>query len=391
MDFNEAYIANKENQNLVPTSLPGKDEYYRDLNNIEWGMTGRMDAMFANQFFLEAVQLIINAITLFEKGYFDCAFYSLRQSLEISTTTVYLADDTDENRKIEMAKWSQQGKFPMHQQMVDALVKRKSDFADIKEKMSVFFAEVDAAKRKMNKYVHKQGLTTFYSYRGGDLAKKSSTRLYDFQSFLNMSIGAVAIYRLSIDPLPVLLLDEDIYKRTGQFMTEVFDTDFINKYIGEDHFATYKQSNIYKGYYDSLIVNEEMIPSVLNLVKDDYIERGKCEEILSQVHLLGKDQRVAVAMASMLSNLVKVYTSEGYHWFWTDIASVRKSGNFSTADFNVCKGKAPVFNLPFHDVFISAVKILNDEYFLEHNYHLTEQEIALVELMVSLTENKQET
>ncbi|WP_291087485.1 hypothetical protein [Flavobacterium sp. BFFFF1] len=388
MDFNETYIFNKENQNIVPAILPEKEQYYKDLNNIEWGMTGRMDAMFANQFFLEAIQLIINSITLFEKGYFDCAFYSLRQSLEISTTTVYLADDTEENRKIEMQKWSKQEKFPMHKQMIDALVKRKSDFADIKEKMSVFFEEVDSAKHQMNKYVHKQGFSTFYSYYGRDSSKKNAARLKDFQDFLITSIGAVAVYRLSIDPLPVLLLDEEIYKRSGQFWSEEYSTDFIEKYIGHEHLDAYKQTSLYTGYHESLIANEEMIPSVLALVKDDFIEREKCEEILTQVHLLGKNERIAVAMTSILSNLVRIYNSEGYHWYWTNTQSVRKNRNFSSSDFNICKGKAPAFNLLFHDVFISTIKILDDEYYLEHNYQLTEQEIALVEFMIALTENQ---
>lgn len=258
-----------------------------------------------------------------------------------------LADDTKESRKIEIKKWAKQEKFPMHKQMIDALVKRKSDFANIKEKMTTFFSSIDEAKHHMNKYVHKQGLSTFYSYRDGDSSKRSALRLNDFENFLKTSIGAIAVFRLSIDPLPVLLLDEEIYQRSGQFMTEEFCTDFIEKYIGQEHLAAYKQTNIYKGYYESLMQNEKMILSVLNLVKDDYVEREKCEEILTQVHLLSKDQRIAVAMTRLLPNLVKIYSLEGFQYYWTNTRSLRLKNSYNSSDFNICKGKSPVFNLNF--------------------------------------------
>jgi hypothetical protein len=159
------FIKHKEIENVIPLKLEGKEQYYLDLMNIEHSWTGLIDAMFSNEFFREAVQLIINAIVLFEKGYFDCAFYSLRQAMEISTTVVYLVDDSDENRRQELRKWMNQDKFPMHGQMIAELNKRKNTFADIRAKMSLYFEEVEAAKQQLNKYVHKQGFDKFYVSR----------------------------------------------------------------------------------------------------------------------------------------------------------------------------------------------------------------------------------
>ena len=64
------FINYRETKNLYPHSFEDKETYYHDLGNIEFGMTGRIDAMFANKFFYEAVQLIQNSIVLFEKGFF---------------------------------------------------------------------------------------------------------------------------------------------------------------------------------------------------------------------------------------------------------------------------------------------------------------------------------
>ena len=70
-----------KNRYLTPVKLPKKDEFYAAISEIEHNFTGRMDAWFANTFILEASQLLINSIELFELGYFDCAYYSLREAM----------------------------------------------------------------------------------------------------------------------------------------------------------------------------------------------------------------------------------------------------------------------------------------------------------------------
>lgn len=118
-------VEKKENENIIPNVLPEKEMYYLDLMNIEDSFIGRIDVLFSNDFFREATQLIVNAITLFEKGYFDCAFYSLRQSLEISTTIIYFVDDNESNRDKKLKIWSNEKRFPQQGQMLNELKNRK--------------------------------------------------------------------------------------------------------------------------------------------------------------------------------------------------------------------------------------------------------------------------
>lgn len=93
-----------EKNHLRTIKLDGnlKNKYYSDLNNISESWTGRVDALFTNTFILESVHLVVNAISLFESGYFDCAYYSLRQSLEVSTTMNYLLELSPEVREKKM-------------------------------------------------------------------------------------------------------------------------------------------------------------------------------------------------------------------------------------------------------------------------------------------------
>ena len=71
-------------------ALPNATKYIWDIDNITWAETGLIDAFGTNRFFDEASQMIANSIYLFQEVFFDAAFYSLRQSIEISIGTLYL-------------------------------------------------------------------------------------------------------------------------------------------------------------------------------------------------------------------------------------------------------------------------------------------------------------
>lgn len=372
------YSIHKEMENIVPFCLEDKKRYYYDLMNIESSWTGRIDAMYSNEFFREAVQLIINSIVLFEKGYFDCALYSLRQSMEVCTTIIYFVDDSEDNAKSEMKKWKNQEKFPMNNQMLNELQKRQLVFADIKNKMFVFFDEVEESKRKINKYVHKQGFDKFYVSRNNPLKSKEAEKLNaklfeDYKAFLIKSIGVIAVFRLAIDPFPLLLRDDEMYSRTGQLMTEAYGDSFVEKYIGEDNIAAYKKTDLYQQYFNAIIKGEEMCPSVLNVVKDDYIDRSKIEEIYSQIHLLGIYEKIAVAFVELTEKISNIYIYGGLTWYFTDIESKRRSTGHNSNDFKNIKDKK--YNISFQEVFLSGLEVCGELFYLEHNEKFNSSEI----------------
>ena len=99
MSDNFKYSEWRKNENIKRYEIPNVENYFEDLMNIEHSFSGRMDIPLANTFIMEAVQLDVNSISLFELGYFDNAYYSLREAIEISTTIVYLSDMPDEERR----------------------------------------------------------------------------------------------------------------------------------------------------------------------------------------------------------------------------------------------------------------------------------------------------
>ena len=348
-----------------------------------------MDAQISNTFILEAVQLIINSITLFEQGYFDSSFYSLRQSLEVSTTMTYLIDNDEQKRKDELAKWKAQSRFPMYSQMIKMLESNQSVFSDIKEKMADYFGELNVTKQKLNKYVHKQGFNTFYVSKNHPLNQKKDRAKFiqEYESYLKKCIGAIAVFRLTIDPFPILLNDEEIYTRTGDLMTRGYDDDFIKDYIGIDNIERYKETEVYVNHYDSIIQEESKNIYVTNVVKDQYIDKENIDKILEQKHLLGRHDFVAVILCDFSIKIAKVYCIGGMQMYFSSTKSKRESWSFNSLDFNSFKENPENYNLQYDQAFISTVEIYDEVYFIEHNSEFNPDEINELEEVKNTTHN----
>ncbi len=379
----------RETKGLVPLKIENKEKYYTDLTNLEHSWTGRMDAQISNTFILEAVQLIINSITLFEQGYFDSSFYSLRQSLEVSTTMTYLIDNDEQKRKGELAKWKAQSRFPMYSQMIKMLESNKSVFSDIKEKMADYFGELNLTKQKLNKYVHKQGFNTFYVSKNHPInqGKDRSKFIQEYESYLKKCIGAIAVFRLTIDPFPILLNDEEIYTRTGDLMTRGYDDDFIKDYIGVENVEKYKGTEVYQNHYNSIIQEESKNIYVTNVVKDKYIDKEKIDKILEQKHLLGKHDLVAVILCGFSDKVAKVYCIGGMSMYFSSTKSKRESWSYSSLDFNNFEENPENYNLQYDEAYISTINFYEQVYFIEHNLQFSSAEInQLEELHPKLSE-----
>lgn len=370
----------KIHHNLKPLTIEKKEKYLYDLNNIEYSWTGRIDAFVANTFIYEAIQLIINAIELFEKGYFDCAYYSLRQSIEVSTTIVFLTELPDEKRVERMKSWKNQSDFPMYSQMLRFLSDNKNAYADMKEQMSDYFGSLKEVNKRLNKHVHKQGFKYFYVCRNHPLNQYRDFRkeIKEFEDFVKVSIGAIAVMRLAVDPMPILLMNEEIYFRTNDTMTEPFTEEFVNYYIGSQHIENFKRTQIYISEYNYFIQQEKKLPSVVQVVKDQYIDKTKIREILSQRHLLDEYDLIAVILAGASYKITKVYTLGGLRMYFTNANTIRKKNSWSGLEFKKFKESTQLFNMNYDEAFISVITIKDEVFYVEHNEVFCNDEIKKI-------------
>lgn len=141
---------------MTITSIPLVDaeKYVTDIRSIREATTGNIDVLGSNLFFEEVTQMLINAISLFQDGFIDCAFYSLRESIELSIGTIYLSANKD---KVE--EWTNLKDGFKQGRMAKFQKEPESVFQEVREKLPAFFENV----RRINKYAHKQEYDTFYT------------------------------------------------------------------------------------------------------------------------------------------------------------------------------------------------------------------------------------
>lgn len=378
---------NRINNFLKTYKIENREQYALDIYTIEDTYTGRTDVQFANAFIYESTQLILNSICLFEQGFFDSAYYSLRQAIEVSTTMMLFSDLPTDEREQKRKDWSSLKKFPMQNQMIQYLEKNGSIFYDIKEKLSFFFEETKELMAKMNKIIHKQSFRYFYTIRNNAInADKYSKEdfLNDYIYYLEKTIGIVAVMRLVVDPIPIILNDYEIYSRTGDMLSRMYPQEFIDKYIGKKVIDKYKDCKLYKEHYNMFIQNEQMNEFALNIVKDKYVDKTKKEEIEKQYHLLEEHELYSAFLILNVDKVCKVHVWDGIQTYFSNKKSNRQKFKYSSRDFaNFSKNKNK-FNQVYDEAYISVINI-KQNYFLEHNEKFNKKEIMeLKELEKSL-------
>lgn len=368
--MSDPYIEWRRYENIRPQTIPNREKFYHDLTNIEHSWSGRMDiGNIGNTFIIEAEQQLINAIELFEQGYFDCAYYSLRSAVDLSTTMVYLADMPDEEKEKLLDAWKDTKDFPMQGQMIKQLSAKGNVFTDMKNKMPDFFAKAKELNANLNKYVHKQGLRHFYVSRNHPLnfQKPQDTFIENFAHYLKQCASVVAVMRLAIDPFPILLMDEEMLYRCSDSMTEPYSYDFVDEYIGQNVIDAYKTTDIYQGTYESIICEEKKNEVVFNIVKHQYIDSRKMDEILAQLDLMPKGDIICTLMVYACDKVVKTYIHSGLLMYFTDKDTNRKAHSWSGLDFKNFADAPEKINQPYDEAYISAFLFDEEYYYAEHN------------------------
>lgn len=122
-----------------------------------------------------------------------------------------------------------------------------------------------------NKYVHKQGYSSFYTTQRYSWSDCREDKVYlqivsDFKETLKVAIGAVAMYRLAIDPLPIILMDVELMMHSRDFVTRPYSEEFVDKYIGLKNIELYKQTEIYQDYKEYLMSQDKQNEAVFNII-----------------------------------------------------------------------------------------------------------------------------
>ncbi len=346
--------------------------------------TGQCNIMFCNSFIQEAIQLLKNSLILYKKGFFDCAFYSIRQSSEVMDSMLYLAKSPSE----KVYDWKSKNYFPVDSKIRQQLEKISNDYKEIKSLLPDFFRHHEELIIKIHKIIHKQGFDTFYQLRTPINRKITNYSQEDeialFLETLKYTIGKLLILIVILDPMCLALADENVNGKINMnLMTEPIDTTFFENILGlSDIVSKIKSSNYYKDFVSYFEEKEEMLPATYSVIREQFWNIEKLNEIESQFHMLSTDEKF---MFNILKRGIKAslfYYAGGLGWYYTSNMSNLKEFSVNTIDFQNYTKSREAFNQKRKNVYISVIKQSKDDFlFIEHNMPFNKDEInKLLEL-----------
>ncbi len=356
------FIGFCEENHLKKSKIKRKLELLSDLKTaVTRSISGRMGAEVSFNFLVEAEHMTANSIKQFEIGYFDAAFYSLRSILELFMLLVYFIEHQTIDLSDHLKKWNRLENMDTFSRMDKYLLKKSDLYKNTTSEMNEYFESIRELNKNLNKKVHRQSFFNFYANRSHPIASSK----YDFdreQEFFEEAvvkiIGAIIVFRLFIDPMPVLLMDKEIYLRTKDTMSGPLTDDFISKYIGEDNIEAYKKCEFYKLHYDQFMEDPKFYESVAELMKYKMIDMSKKEEISEQLNFLYEDDKLAFQIACESNTIYAIDVWNGVSKYSTSNIPKDLQPYYRNMEhekyFNLTKD---IYNLGFQDIVISIFVI----------------------------------
>lgn len=356
------YEKNLLERYLRPVKIENKEYYYSLIYEISESLTsGIIVDLFhsnkINMIITEAGQSLANSIRLYELGYFDDAYYSMRSAIELATIMLDVGDNEYEKMVNNMNLFSNKEYRNFRASTLRYLKDNGIEFRDVANKMPNFVNEINNTCIKLNNFVHKTGFDNFYGIRNYYNENFHKKQLDDFENNLISSIRIVAIMRLVIDPFPLLLADEEIYYRSPNIMTYPFNEKLL-EVMGEGSVAEFKNTDVYKSYEEELMKLEKRNQEVNAVVMANYIDSDNLENIYLQKHLLNDHELKYVDIASCSEKIILIISDNGFSRYSTSSNTHEILCNHT--DINL-KDSSENFNIKYDSIYVSILQHSKDK------------------------------
>lgn len=360
-----------------PIALERRDEFLDIIDEIDLSIIiiSNLDRLFCNIFLNESVRLLKNAIILYEEGFFDCAFYSIRQAAETCNSMLYLANAGEE----ELNKWKRKEHFFQNKVLLKKLVNVDAFYADIKKAIPAFFEKYNELQAKSNKIIHKQGFDTFYTGRIAGIMDPNEEREEKelFEEYFVQTACLITLVVAAADPICLVISDEDLDMRFNfDVMERPINAELLEKYIAPDVIKKIVDMPSFKEYSAYFREREKMLPETYDVMRNKWFDMECLEGIASQKHLLNRDSRIILEMLLHGIQLTRIVPDCRVVEYFTSIESKYQSEmtNIVGSDHYSYQEGPEVFNISYYTIYRSVVKGPKDNWLLEHNDPLTEEE-----------------
>lgn len=202
---------------------------------------------------------------------------------------------------------------------------------------------------KANKYIHKQGFSSFYllpRVQGRDHAKKIAQ---DFEEYFRRVLSVCAILRLAVDPFPILLEDPECERRFPDPLTMPFSDDFISECLGDELVEQFMRTDYYRSWVDSIkLMFPRLCEPAYWAAAFEYVDLTQLNAILDDLGKLPFTAATAVMLVAVSSPWsVAVHMYGGIYQF---ACSNGSSAGLSSSEMTAVAEESGGVNVPISDL-----------------------------------------
>lgn len=377
----EELLNEQDRKFLLENQLPEHDELLSTLRALI-PTTGNINEMFCNMFFSESVELIKHAFFLYEDGYFDCAFYSLRQSIENMNNMLLSAVDAE-----KFGKWKEKGNFPTDKKVKDLLSRQNDAYNEIKAVIPEFFEEYNELLKKANKYIHKQGFDTFYVNNNNPNNKNKDERTSLFLSFLKYAIGMMLIMNIALDPLSLALSDFEVDSHIPfEPMTEPIPIKIFEKYLSLDIIEKIKTTKHYTTIKDYFLGMEKLNDATYAVLRCHHFYVEQLDEIEKQMNQLDLLQTLLFYILKRGIKATRFYWDYDILGYSTSYQPKVYLSEYHSNQFDGYLQGDGKCNQSWRGMYISVFKVLDSYLIIQHDEPLKDDEVASLKCLVEDTD-----
>jgi hypothetical protein len=122
--------------------------------------------------------------------------------------------------------------------------------------------------------------------------------------------------------------------------------------------------------------NEKQNDVVSYVIKDQFVDTDRIDEILSQGHLLSRKELYAVKCCKSIERITKFYTTGGMMMYMTNRPTDRIKTEWSSKDFDSFSGRVHRENIPYDEAYITVINLDDEIVYFEHNGKLSDSELS---------------
>ena len=278
---------------------------YRYVGKLAGSVSGLVSTPSFNQYLLESCQLLANSLDLIHQGYFDAAFYSVRQAGEVILVGTLFSNLEEFERKAKYEKWVSPDRFPSFSELSKMLRSKDIEYRDLLEQMPEIDELISKLNKRANKYIHKQGHESFYTKPYEVVSESAKHIREDFTDYFKTTVKVCAISRLAVDPFPILLSDPECEFRFPDCMIIEFGQSFIDNCLENEFVKHYIETNYYRNWVNAIKSTfPQLKEATYNVSNLHYSDLSNIEDILDDLDKLTLYEATAVLFTSLFSEKV---------------------------------------------------------------------------------------